>query len=168
MKLFAPFKVSYNWLPYPYTKSKTFSLTLSRLGGHFLHGSPKIVCRVHVDCATLTKFLDFVSFDVRHVPSLKNFFEKFQNFTHRQRGDPSKNWIRAESAPPVYNLIPEPSPDRVKSVFCSSLNWNWGNGFSSLRCVIFIFLGRGTLIPTIIPFCLRYQTWLDSWPSVEF
>ena len=33
-----------------------------------------------------------------------------------QRGDPSKNWIRAESAPPpVYNVIPELSPDRVKS-----------------------------------------------------
>ena len=67
-------------------------LTLSRLGGgHFLPGSPKIVCHFHVDSATLTKFLDFVSFDVRHVPSLKNFFEKFQNFTRRQRGDPSKN-----------------------------------------------------------------------------
>merc|ERR1711923_134113 len=37
-------------------------------GGHFLPGSPKIVCRVHVDCATLTKFLDFVFFNVRHVP----------------------------------------------------------------------------------------------------
>ena len=53
-----------------------------------------------MDSATLTKFLDFVSFDVRHVPGSKNFFEKFQNITRRQRGDPSKTETRAESAPP--------------------------------------------------------------------
>ena len=66
-----------------------------------------------MDSATLTKFLDFVSFDVRHVQGSKNFFEKFQNITRRQRGDPSKTETRAESAPPAYNVIPEPSPDRV-------------------------------------------------------
>ena len=67
-----------------------------------------------MDSATLTKFLDFVSFDVRHVPGSKKFFEKFQNITRRQRGDPSKTETRAESAPPpAYNVIPEPSPDRV-------------------------------------------------------
>ena len=53
-----------------------------------------------MDSATLTKFLDFVSFDVRHVPGSKKFFEKFQNITRRQRGDPSKTETRAESAPP--------------------------------------------------------------------
>ena len=76
-------------------------LTLSRLGGgHFLPGSPKIVCHFHVDSATLTKFLDFVSFDVRHVPGSKKNFENFQNITRCQRGDPSKTETRAESAPP--------------------------------------------------------------------
>ena len=69
-------------------------------GGHFLPGSPKIVCHFHVDSATLTKFLDFVSFDVRHVPGSKKNFEKFQNITRCQRGDPSKTETRAESAPP--------------------------------------------------------------------
>ena len=53
-----------------------------------------------MDSATLTKFLDFVSFDVRHVPGSKKNFEKFQNITRRQRGDPSKTETRAESAPP--------------------------------------------------------------------
>ena len=38
------------------------------MGGHFLPISPKIVCHFHVDCAKLTKFLDFLSFNVRHVP----------------------------------------------------------------------------------------------------
>ena len=53
-----------------------------------------------MDSATLTKFLDFVSFDVRHVPGSKKNFEKFQNITRCQRGDPSKTETRAESAPP--------------------------------------------------------------------
>ena len=50
-------------------------LTLFGLGGPLWPGRPKIVCRFHMDCAALTKFLDFVSFIVLQV-SEESFSEK--------------------------------------------------------------------------------------------
>ena len=55
-------------------------------GGPLWPGRPKIVCRFLVDCATLPKFLDFVSFNVLQVSeesfSKKNFFcEKYRTLS---------------------------------------------------------------------------------------
>ena len=62
-------------------------LTLFYMGGGPLWpGRPKIVCRFLVDCATLPKFLDFVSFNVLQVSeesfSKKKFFcEKYRTLS---------------------------------------------------------------------------------------
>ena len=52
-------------------------------GGPLWPGQPKIVCRFHMDCAALTKFLDFVSFIVLQV-SEESFSEK-KNFCKKYR-----------------------------------------------------------------------------------
>ena len=56
-------------------------------GGALWPGRPKIVCRFHMDCAALTKFLDFVSFIVLQV-SEESFSEKkifAKNIKRRQK-----------------------------------------------------------------------------------
>ena len=71
------------------TDIKTWALTINPIlhgGGPLWPGRLKIVCRFLVDCATLPKFLDFVSFNVLQVSeelfSKKNFFcEKYRTLS---------------------------------------------------------------------------------------
>ena len=62
-------------------------------GGPLWPGRPKIVCRFLVDCATLPKFLDFVSFNVLQVSEelfleKKIFCKKYRTLSKISMGGP--------------------------------------------------------------------------------